>query len=77
MHERIVAEVLSLTNASPGPLHLSGYSGGGQFVHRFMLVHPGRVARVAVGAAGWYTFPDPALDWSIPAGSSRGPISPA
>lgn len=41
--------------------HLFGYSGGGQFVHRFAMLHPQRVARLGVGAAGWYTLPDPTL----------------
>lgn len=38
---------------------LFGYSGGGQFVHRYAMAYPERVEAVAVGAAGWYTFPDP------------------
>lgn len=37
---------------------LFGYSGGGQFAHRFALLHPGRVAGLALGAPGWYTLPD-------------------
>jgi pimeloyl-ACP methyl ester carboxylesterase len=48
-------------------LYLFGYSGGGQFVHRYTLAHPERVAAVAIGAAGWYTFPDESQDypWGI------------
>lgn len=38
---------------------LFGYSGGGQFVHRFAMAYPRRVRAVGVGAAGHYTFPDP------------------
>lgn len=38
-------------------LLLFGFSGGAQFVHRFSLVHPQLVARQAVAAAGFYTFP--------------------
>lgn len=37
---------------------LFGYSGGGQFAHRFALLHPSRVAGLALGAPGWYTLPD-------------------
>jgi pimeloyl-ACP methyl ester carboxylesterase len=58
--DAIVAEVGALTGANTDKLFLFGYSGGGQFVHRYTLAHPERVAKVAVGAAGWYTFPDPA-----------------
>ncbi len=45
------------------PLHLFGYSAGAQFVHRFALAHPARVAALAVGAAGWYTWPDTTLPY--------------
>ena len=48
-----------------GPLHLFGYSAGAQFVHRFAMAHPQRVAALAVGAAGWYTWPDPALPYPL------------
>lgn len=39
-------------------IHLFGHSGGGQFVHRFVMVHPESVASYALSAPGWYTFPD-------------------
>jgi pimeloyl-ACP methyl ester carboxylesterase len=47
-----------LTGATTDRLYLFGYSGGGQFVHRYAMLYPGQVARYVVGAAGWYTFPD-------------------
>jgi poly(3-hydroxybutyrate) depolymerase len=58
MLERIVAEVGRTTPADPSRLFLFGFSGGGQFVHRFAMAYPERVASYVVGAAGWYTFPD-------------------
>jgi len=42
---------------------LFGYSGGAQFAHRFALLHPGHCAALVLGAAGWYSFPDPAIAW--------------
>lgn len=39
---------------------LFGYSGGAQFAHRFAMIHPQRVRRLGVAAAGWYTFPEAA-----------------
>ncbi len=56
--DRIVEEVGRLTQARTDRLYLFGYSGGGQFVHRYVLAHPERVVKLAIGAAGWYTFPD-------------------
>lgn len=57
--DEIVAEVGELTGACTEKLYLFGFSGGGQFVHRYTMAYPHRVMRYVVGAAGWYTFPDP------------------
>jgi pimeloyl-ACP methyl ester carboxylesterase len=59
--QRIVAEIGVLTGAATERLYLFGYSGGGQFVHRYAMIYPDQVARYVVGAAGWYTFPDPTV----------------
>jgi poly(3-hydroxybutyrate) depolymerase len=48
---------------------LFGYSGGGQFAHRFAMLHPDRTAALAVGAAGWYTWPDASIDYPIGLGA--------
>jgi pimeloyl-ACP methyl ester carboxylesterase len=55
--QRIIAEVGKLTCAKTDKIFLFGYSGGGQFTHRYAMRYPGQVARFVVGAAGWYTFP--------------------
>lgn len=55
------------------PICLFGHSGGAQFAHRFAMAHPGRVARYAISAPGWYTFPDDALDY--PYGLAQVPAS--
>ena len=44
---------------------LFGYSGGGQFVHRYLMAHPDRVAAAVVAAAGWYTLPDARLAYPM------------
>jgi pimeloyl-ACP methyl ester carboxylesterase len=49
-----------LTGARTDKLYLFGYSGGAQFAHRYTMAYPERVASIVIGAAGWYTFPDPA-----------------
>ena len=58
--DAVLAEVFDLTGVDPSPFGLFGFSGGGQFAHRYMMAHPERVSRLALGAPGWYTFPDPA-----------------
>ncbi|MCB1826559.1 MAG: alpha/beta hydrolase, partial [Candidatus Competibacteraceae bacterium] len=55
--QAILTEVRHQTGIT-GRLYLFGYSGGGQFVHRYAMAHPKQVAAVAIGAAGWYTFPN-------------------
>ncbi len=42
---------------------LYGFSGGGQFVHRFAYLHPGRRKAVVVGAPGSVTLPDDTRAW--------------
>lgn len=63
---RILREVGRLTGADTERFYLFGFSGGGQFAHRYAMAYPERVARMALGSAGWYTFPDTGR--SYPAG---------
>jgi len=42
-----------------GPMRIFGFSGGGQFLHRYAMFYPKRIARMVLTAPGWYTFPDP------------------
>ncbi|MGK2907845.1 MAG: alpha/beta fold hydrolase [Desulfuromonadales bacterium] len=44
---------------APAPMRMFGFSGGGQFVHRYAMFYPKRVAKMVLAAPGWYTFPDP------------------
>ncbi|KAK7433550.1 hypothetical protein VKT23_020724 [Stygiomarasmius scandens] len=46
--------------------YLHGFSGGGQFAHRFLYLYPDRLAGVSIGAPGRITQPD--TDHSWPAG---------
>lgn len=57
--DAVIAEVVSKTGAEPRPLYMFGFSGGGQFVQRYAMVYPEKVKRIALGAPGWFTFPDP------------------
>jgi pimeloyl-ACP methyl ester carboxylesterase len=57
--DAVISEVVSKTGAEAQPLYMFGFSGGGQFVQRYAMVYPEKVKRVALGAPGWFTFPDP------------------
>lgn len=76
---RSAADILDaiLEHAGTGPgetVALFGFSGGAQFAHRYALIRPGRVAALSLGAAGWYTFPDPnqPFPYGVAAGSVPG-----
>ena len=58
---RVVDDVRRLTGGGSGRFAMFGFSGGGQFAHRYALVYPQRVRALIVAAPGWYTFPDQAL----------------
>jgi pimeloyl-ACP methyl ester carboxylesterase len=47
------------------PFDLFGYSGGAQLAHRFAMLYPERVRTLHLGAAGWYTLPDPATAYPL------------
>src|SRR5699024_6112020 len=59
----IIQEVCDNFLLADNELYLFGYSAGGQFAHRYMMLYPNRVSRLVVGAAGWYSFPDHSLDY--------------
>ena len=44
---------------------LFGYSGGGHFVHRFLMLHPDRLWAASIGAPGSVTLLDPTRDWWV------------
>jgi pimeloyl-ACP methyl ester carboxylesterase len=46
-------------------IRLFGFSGGGQFVHRYVAFHPKRVLCAVAGAPGWYLWPDNDLPYPL------------
>lgn len=69
--QQIIAEVGRLTGAVTDKVFMFGYSGGGQFTHRYAMRYPEQVSRFVVGAAGWYTFPDPNKKYPYGIGARR------
>jgi pimeloyl-ACP methyl ester carboxylesterase len=59
----ILDEVAERWGAQSDQVFLYGFSGGGQFVHRFASLHPRRLAAVSVGAPGRTTLRDPDASW--------------
>lgn len=53
--------------------NLFGFSGGGQFAHRYALARPERVNALSIAAAGWYTFPDEAARYPRGLAGKRPP----
>lgn len=56
-------EVAHRWNVDASRFFLHGFSGGGQFAHRFALLHPGRLTAVSIGAPGRVTLPTPDAAW--------------
>ena len=55
--ESVLADLRSWIGWLLGSVTLFGYSGGGQFTHRFLIAYPSRVTGAVVAAPGWFTFP--------------------
>jgi pimeloyl-ACP methyl ester carboxylesterase len=68
--DAILAEVGDYLGAAPQRFDLAGYSGGAQFAHRYAMIYPQRVRRLAAAAAGWYTGFDTTR--AFPHGSAVG-----
>ncbi len=61
----MVAEVEALYGLRLPRFALWGFSGGGHFTHRFLLLHPGRLWAACIGAPGSVTQIDPGRDWWV------------
>ncbi|MCB1172049.1 MAG: hypothetical protein KDK39_00715 [Leptospiraceae bacterium] len=73
--QKILDEVKTKTGANINKLYFYGQSAGGQFVHRYLLTHPDKVARIVISAPGWWTLPEFAL--AYPYGTGRDSRVPA
>ncbi|MEO1306025.1 MAG: hypothetical protein AAFV37_13720 [Pseudomonadota bacterium] len=64
--ERIFDHVVTELDSQQSTYTLYGHSAGSQFAHRFMYFKPdARVNRILAANAGWYTFPDPSIDYPV------------
>jgi len=56
---RIITEAAALIGIPAERFHLFGFSAGAQFVHRYAMAYPHRVASAIIANAGRFTLPDP------------------
>lgn len=71
-----IAQIAGAYGGDARKLVLFGFSGGGQFCHRFAMLHPAETVAAVSVAAGWYTFP---TDAAFPMGtgpSKSGELKP-
>ena len=72
--EPLFDEIRARTGVSAERYDVFGHSAGAQFVHRMVMFAPdGRYDRVVSANAGWYTLPDPAIDY--PYGLGETPVT--
>lgn len=69
---RLMRELRREQLVNDGPFDLSGFSGGGQFAHRFTWLYPHAVENLCVVAPGWWTFPDHQASWPYGIGRKQG-----
>ncbi len=54
----VLNDVATRLGVSTEQFTLSGYSGGGQFAHRYAMLYPEKIKKMILMAPGWYTFPN-------------------
>jgi poly(3-hydroxybutyrate) depolymerase len=59
----MIDEALDRTGCLARRVCMHGYSGGGQFVHRYALIHPERLRAAVIAAPGEVTLLDPGEPW--------------
>lgn len=59
----MVSEITEAFHLRPKRTMLYGFSGGGQFAHRFLYLHPELLHSVVIGSPGRVTYLDPEEGW--------------
>lgn len=72
----VIDDAQTMLNMTIDKFDLFGFSGGAQFAHRFAMIHPDRVASLALASAGWYTMPtmNEAFPYGMGSNNRRGRV---
>jgi len=65
---KMIEELQEASSYDFGKFYLFGFSGGGQFAHRFFYLHPDKLSAVSIGAPGLITKLDMSRDWAFGTG---------
>ncbi len=72
--EPLFDQIIASTETTVETYHITGFSAGAQFVHRFMFFKPeARYDKIVISAAGWYTVMDNNI--SFPYGFKNSPLT--
>lgn len=67
----LIDELREIEDLDLSTIRAVGYSGGGQFLHRLMMLHPDIVDRAVLFAPGWYTMPYGGYPYPLGFGESK------
>lgn len=67
--DAILDDVATRLEVCTNQFTLSGYSGGGQFAHRYAMLFPDKIKKLVLMAPGWFTFPNE--DIAFPEGTGK------
>jgi pimeloyl-ACP methyl ester carboxylesterase len=73
LNQLVTAAGTLISNIEVEKCFLLGFSGGGQFVHRYAAFHGNRFSRIVVGAPGWFMWPDTCLPYPLGMGEPDSP----
>jgi len=65
LNELIEIIKIKFNNVYTDKIKIFGFSGGGQFVHRYCAFHPEKIEKAVAGSSGWYMWLDENLQYPI------------
>lgn len=69
--DQVIVDWAKRSGMVAGRFLMFGFSGGGQFAHRYAMLGKRRIDALAIASAGWYTLPDPDLPYPFGIGASE------